>query len=400
MGKLTAVAIKTALAKPGVYSDGDGLSLRVDKRGGAYWQLRVQRDGKRQDIGLGSTKVVTLAQARQLADDKRRAVKVEGRDPVKEKKAEKARRAIETGNTFGAIADEYLEKRRREGLADVTLRKSQWLLDQVTSTLGDMPVADITPADILVPLRKLEKVGNLETARRCLQLVSRVLKYAVASARLDSNPARDLAGALTTPIAKHHAAITDPAELGRLLRDIDAYTGQPATVLALQLAPHLFQRPGEVRQMRWEALDLDKAIWRRDDTDMKKRRAHDVPLSPQVVAILRRAQTLTGNTGYVFPALGKKDTPLSENTINAALRRMSYPSDVMSSHGFRATASTLLNGTGKFRPEVIEFAQSRVMQGTAAIYNRQQYWTERVELAGWWSNYLDELKESAKAARG
>jgi integrase len=270
----------------------------------------------------------------------------------------------------------------------------------LTPTIGAIPVATIEPGDILAALRKLERKGNLESARRCLQFASQVLRYAVATARLSSDPSRDLKGALTAPRVKHHAAIVDPVKLGGLLRAIEGYDGDAITRLALQFAPHVFVRPGELRQARWEELDPDGAIWTIPAEKAKMRRPHAVPLSRQARAILDALRGITGGEegyrGYLFPSLRTRARPMSENTLNAALRRLGYSKDEMTAHGFRATASTLLNESGKWTPDAIERALAHGhSDAVRGAYARGQHWAERVAMAGWWSDYLDTLRKGA-----
>ena len=402
---LTDTAIRAFKPRSKAYkmADSKGLYLNISPSGGRHWKVKFRLPGGvEKKLSLGAYPDVSLADAREMRD-KARQLLARGGDPALQKQRDKARRALEADNTFGAIASEYIEKRKADGHKPYSLStatKAEWFLTLVKPALGHIPVVDIQPADILAPLRKLERRGNRETARRCLQFISRVLRYAVATARLASNPARDLQGALATPIVKHFAAITNPADLGGLLRSIDGYKGQPATIQALKLAPHVFQRPGEIRQMRWDELDLDAAVWTIPASRMKMRgdKDHVVPLSRQVVILLKEMSVLADNDeGYVFPSLRSKARPLSENTMNAAMRRMGYSGEEMTSHGFRSTASTLLHESGKWSSEAIERAlahkDGNVVRG---IYNRSPYWPERVAMAQWWSDYLDQLRQGGK----
>jgi integrase len=240
----------------------------------------------------------------------------------------------------------------------------------------------------------VEERGHLETARRLRSFASRVFRYAVATARASSDPAALLRGALVAPKVKHHAAILDEKGVGALLRAIEGFNGQPMTQLALRLAPHVFVRPGELRQAEWSEFDLEEAVWKISAAKMKMRQPHVVPLSRQAIEILRDAQALTGRHRYVFSSLYPGSRPMSENTINAALRRLGYGGDEMTAHGFRAMASTLLNESGKWNPDAIERALAH--QGTNAVrgaYHRGAHWAERVEMAQWWSDYLDTLSK-------
>jgi integrase len=205
-----------------------------------------------------------------------------------------------------------------------------------------------------------------------------------------------LRGALLAPVVKHHAAIIEPKEIGALLRAIDGYEGQISTIYALKLTPLIFQRPGEVRKARWQDIDLDNAVWSIPAEVMKKREPHHVPLSTQAVALLKEIQTLTGNGEFVFPSIRTRKRPISENTINGALRRLGYTGDEMTAHGFRTMASSLLNESGKWNPDAIERALSHAEKNQVRrAYNRTAYWDERVAMAQWWSDFLDTLKTGA-----
>jgi integrase len=223
-----------------------------------------------------------------------------------------------------------------------------------------------------------------------------VFRYAVATARLASDPTRDLRGALTAPTVTHYGAITEAKRVGELLRVIDGYDGQGLTKLALQLSPHVFVRPGELRHAEWGDIDLHGALWVIPAEKMKMRKAHHVPLSRQALAVLSEVRAVTGPSGYVFPSMRTRSRPMSENTINAALRRLGYASDEMTAHGFRAMASTLLNESGKWHPDAIERALAHGDKDKVrAAYHRGQHWKERVEMAHWWSDYLDQLRRGA-----
>lgn len=248
-------------------------------------------------------------------------------------------------------------------------------------------------------LRKLETRGNLEAARQIRAFASRTFRYGVATTRCKADPAALLVGALIAPKVKNHAAITDPREVGELLRAIDGYEGQPSTHYALRLAPHVFVRPGELRQAEWSEFDLESAVWTIPSSRTKMRKEHAVPLSRQVVTILREAKKISGAGTLVFPGL-RGNRPISNNTMNAALRRLGYSHDDMTAHGFRAMASTLLNQSGKWRPDVVERALAHGERDKIrAAYNRAQYWDERVEMAQWWSDYLDTLRVGAQVIR-
>jgi integrase len=230
-------------------------------------------------------------------------------------------------------------------------------------------------------------------SRQLCAFAGQVFRYAAATARAERDPAQLLLGALTSPTVKHFAAITDPVEFGALLRAIDDYQGDPSVIYALKLTPHVFQRPGEIRKMEWTEIDFEKVVWMMPAARMKMREPHTVPLSRQAVVILHEMRSLSGSGRYVFPSVRTKARPISDNTVNAALRRMGYSKEQMTAHGFRTSASSLLNESGKWNPDAIERALAHMVPGVIRrIYNQSAYWAERVEMAQWWSDYLDELK--------
>ncbi len=392
---LTDTAIRTAKAgeTDRKLADEKGLYLLVTTTGSKLWRLKYRVDGKEKKLALGAYPEVSLKDVR-TARDAARKVAQSGGDPALAKREGRIAKRIASANTFGAIAEEYIAKLEAEQKADVTIGKTRWLLSKLAPSLGTRPVAEITPHELLAVLRVSEKAGQRETARRLRSFASRVFRYAVATARASADPAQPLAGALVSPVAKHHAAITDAVAFGALLRSIEAYGGQPVTKLALRFSAHVFQRPGEIRQAEWSEIDFDSAVWTIPAARMKQRQPHRVPLSQQALGILREAQALSGDGRFVFPKLGSPLKPMCENAINGALRRMGYGADTMTAHGFRSTASSLLNESGKWNPDAIErsLAHADANQVRAA-YHRGVYWPERVEMAQWWSDRLDVLRE-------
>jgi integrase len=394
---LTDSALKAAKPKATQYKlyDEKGLLLIVRPTGGRLWRLKYRFNGKEQQLSLGTYPEVSLKHAREGRDAARRLL-AEGRDPGTEKKRAAAAAALSAANTFERVADEFIAKRKREGAADATIAKARWHLDRL-GKLHSRAIADIEAHELLSVLRQLESRGNLEAARQVRSFASRVFRYGVATARCRHDVAADLIGALVAPKAKHHAAIVDPAEVGALLRAIDGYTGQPSTYHALRLAPHVFVRPGELRQAAWSEFDLNAAVWTIPAARTKMRKEHAVPLSRQVVGILRETAKVSGAGSLVFPGLRTRSRPISENTLNAALRRLGYGHDEMTAHGFRAMASTLLNQCGQWRPEVVERALAHGQRDKIrAAYNRAEYWEERVKMAQWWSDHLDALRDGPK----
>lgn len=379
--------------KPIKLFDERGLFLLLQPSGGKLWRLKYRANGKEKKLSLGTYPDVSLKLARKRRDDAR-ALIADGIDPSQTKldQAEAAKEAA--ANTFGAVGGEYIDKIALEGRAAVTIKKTRWLFSLMQPALGARPVSEISPAELLAVLQKIEKKGHLETARRMRSLASRIFRYAVATSRGSADPSALLRGALAVPKVTHHSAIIDPKEVGGLLRAIDGYSGQPLTCIALKLTPHLFVRPGELRRAEWDEFDLDKAVWTIPAEKMKMRDPHVVPLSRQARKLLESAKAISGGQRYVFSSLYPGNRPMSENTINAALRRLGYTGAEMTAHGFRSTASTLLNESGKFNPDAIERALAhKDANATRAAYHRGRYWDERVEMAQWWSDRLDVLRD-------
>lgn len=392
---LTDTAIRNAKPKEKPYkvTDAQGLYLLVNPRGSKLWRVKYRMNGVERKLALGSYPEITLAEARAARDAARRQL-AHAVDPNVAKRQARIEASIRASNSFATVAEELIDKKTREGLAEPTLEKMRWFVKLLGPDFGKRPVTDITPQELLHELRKHERRGRLETASLLRSFASRVFRYAVATARAERDPAQLLIGALTTAKVKHFAAITDPNEFGALLRAIDDYQGDPSVMFALRLAPHVFQRPGELRQMEWAEIDFQKAVWTIPITKMKMRQPHSVPLSRQTLAILNEMRSLSGSGRYVFPSIRTRARPISDNTINAALRRMGYSKEQMTAHGFRTSASSLLNESGKWNPDAIERALAHMVAGSVRrIYNQSAYWGERVAMAQWWSDFLDELRK-------
>jgi integrase len=398
---LTDIAIRNAKAgaKPVKLTDGGGMFLLITPAGGKLWRLKYRVEGREKLLAIGAYPEIGLGEARRRREEARELIAL-GKDPSREKQRDKVRARIQAADTFGAICAEYCEKRRRDGQkgwAPATAVRSEYLLSLVCGSIGKLPIGEIEPADVLTAIRRIEGKGKLESARRSLQLAGAVFRYAVATARVTSDPTRDLRGALTAPTVTHYGAITDAKNVGQLLRAIDDYEGSGFTKLALQIAPHVFVRPGELRHAEWSEVDLDAALWIIPAGKMKMRKAHHVPLSRQAVELFREVRASSGPAGFVFPSVRGRARPMSENTINAGLRRLGYTSDEMTAHGFRAMASTLLNESGKWHPDAIERALAHGdTDKVRAAYHRGAHWNERVQMAQWWSDYLDLLRNGAE----
>lgn len=389
--KLKAVKIDAAKPrqKPYKLKDEKGLYLLVTPSGSRLWRFRYRHAGRESMLGLGAYPEVSLKAAREKCEAMRKHVAAK-EDPAAIRRAEKAARA----DTFKAVAEEWLGKCNFE---PATREKADWMFRElIFPYLGSTPVRQLTAPTILEVLRKLEARGRHETAHRTKQRISQVIRYAIATGRAESDPTRDLRGALTGIEVKSRAAITEPARVGELLRAIDGYQGDPATCAALKLAPLVFVRPGELRGAEWREFDLDAGEWRIPGNRMKLGEAHIVPLSTQAVAILRALRPLTGNGKLLFPSLRSRDRSISENTVNAALRRMGFAQDEMTAHGFRAMASTLLNEQG-FAPDMIELQLAHQGRNKVrAAYNRAQRLGERRKMMQAWADSLDALKAGGK----
>ena len=340
---LTDVEIRSAKAvdKPLKLFDGGGLYLLVNPNGSRWWRFKYRFEGKERGLSLGVYPDVTLKRARAGRDEARRLL-VEGIDPSASRQADKLARAV----TFQAVADEWLEQQAKK-VAPITLSKARWMVTEfMVPHIGSRPIHKITSADVLTALRQIEARGKHETAHRTKQCVGQIFRYAVATSRAERDVTADLRGPLAAVPTKNHAAVTNADDIGALLRAIDGYCGQPATHAALKLAPLVFVRPGELRQAEWCEINFEAAEWRIPARKMKMREVHIVPLSTQALQLLRDLRPLTGSGHYVFPSIRSNRRPMSENTINGALRRLGYSNDEMTGHGFRAMASTCLNEQG------------------------------------------------------
>jgi integrase len=380
--------------KPYKLTDGNGLHLLVNPNGSKLWRFRYRFAGKQLMLSLGPFPEVSLATARQKRDEARRLL-TEGTNPSQQRRHDRIKAQTAARNTFGAIAGELISKLQDEGKAPATIDKQKWFLEDLASDLASRPIAEITAAEILVVLRKVERQGHKETARRLRGAIGRVYRYAIATLRAENDPTYALRGALTSPIVTNRAAITDEAKLGHLLKKIDAYDGRwPTLKTALKFLVLTMARPCEVRFLRKSEVNFIKHTWTVPAERMKMRRPHEVPLSNQALVLLQ--SVWEDADGLIFPSLHCKTRPLSENAFNSALRRMGFEKHEVTSHGFRASASTILNEHG-FNPDVIEAALAH--QDKNAIrraYNRTTYWSERVQMMQRWADMLDEFKKSAQ----
>jgi len=396
---LTDVQIKKAAKGEKIVklSDGGGLQLWIMPTGSKLWHLAYRNSqGKQKKLAFGAYPTVTLTDARKKRDAAK-ALLASGIDPSQQRKLDKITKALTDAATFDAVAEEYLAKKTREGMAESTLKRLRSQLRYVSTAFGNRPLAEITTPEVLAPLKKIDARGTHETATRTKELCGAVFRYGMATGRRKDDPTQALHGALTSHKVKHRAAIIDPIVFGGLLRAVEDFDGQPTTKAALKLLALAFTRPGELRNAEWNEFDFEKAVWSIPAGRMKMRREHQVPLSRQALEILKALQAITGDGKLLFPGNRSYLQPISENTLNAALRRMGYTKEQMTAHGFRGSASTLLNESGKFSPDAIERALAH--QDNDEIrraYNRGAYWKERVEMAQWWADYIDTLRAGGK----
>lgn len=376
------------------FSDGGGLHLLVTVNGSKLWRLAYRFGGKQKTLALGAYPHVSLAEARSKRDGAK-GLLAAGADPSQHAKEEKARTRAAGENTFGAVADEFLKKVTREGRAEITIAKKRWLLDTVRADMGKRPIAEITAAEILTVLRKVEAKGHFETARRMRETVSQVFRYAIATARAESDPTFGLRGALTSPTVTHRPAVTDRKAFGGLLRAVWSYGGNHKTRAALQLMAILYPRPGELRNAEWAEFDLDKATWTIPAARTKMRREHKKPLPRQAIEILTGLRDMSEKGGLVFASPSSPQRPISENTLNGALRRMGFAKGEATAHGFRASASTLLNESHVWAPDAIEAELGHAVAGAVRrAYNRAAHWDERIRMAAWWADEVDTIRTS------
>jgi integrase len=386
-------------AKPDVraikLSDAGGLHLLVQPHGSKLWRMAYRFVGKQRTLAIGIYPTVGLQEARDQRDAAKRLL-AKGIDPSAQRRLD--RQSTARGDTFKTVAQEVLEKLVKEGRSPRTLDKLRWLLDFAYPSIGERRVTEITAPELLSVLRKVEVRGRYETARRLRSTCGMVFRYAIATGRAERDPSADLRGALTAPRVNHRSAIVDPTAIGALLRAIEGFDGQPTTNAALRLAPLVFVRPGELRHAEWAEVDLVAAEWRITAAKMKMRRPHRVPLSRQALAIIRELQTISGGGRWLFPSVRSVARPISENTLNAALRRLGYGPEQMTTHGFRAMASTRLNEIGRWNPDAIErqLAHQEPDDVRRAYIHAAEYWPERVKMMQAWADYLDGLREGSK----
>ena len=390
---LSDTAIKNAKPTPGKpfkMPDEKGMYLLVHPNGSKYFRLDYRFEGKRKTLALGVYPDTTLKQSRERLYTAKQQI-ADGIDPSENKKAIKASKAELAANSFEVIALEWMAKKTQ----DKSPRPKR-LLNYVMPWIGRKPITDILPRDILACLRRVEDRGTIETAHRTLQITGQVFRYAVATSRAERDITQDLKGALPPAKSEHFAAITEPKQAAELLRAIDGYSGSFTALCALKLAPLVFVRPGELRAAEWQHFDLEAKEWRYFVS--KTAVQHIVPLSTQAIAILKELHPLTGHVRYLFPSerTPRGDRCMSENTLNGALKRLGYGKDVMTAHGFRAMARTILDEVLGFRVDFIEHQLAHAVRDpNGRAYNRTAHLKERHKMMQQWADYLDGLKAGA-----
>lgn len=387
--------------KPHRLYDERGLYLEVSPKGGKWWRLKYRFVGKEKLLSMGTYPDTSLKAARERRDEAR-ALLAAGVDPSAARQAQKGGRAGADANSFEVVAREWHQVVHSAKVSPGHAQRTFTRLEQdVFPWIGAQAIAAVTPLQLLQTVRRVEGRGAIETAHRALQACGQVFRYGIATGRCERDPSADLRDALTPVQTRHHAAITDPKRVGALLRAIDDYKGQPATRAALQLAPLVFQRPGELRKAEWQEFDLDTGAWTIASERMKcpqqgkiSGAPHIVPLSRQAVAILRDLHPLTEHSRYVFPSLRTRERPMSDAAVLAALRRMGFPKDEMTGHGFRAMARTMLAERLNVDEPIIEAQLAHAVRDSLGrAYNRTEFLEQRRQMMQTWADYLDQLRD-------
>lgn len=376
------------------YTDGGGMYLLINASG-KYWRMDYRFAEKRKTLALGVYPAVSLAKARQRREKAREQL-ADGIDPNLARREEKLTMADAAAHSFELVARDWLSKTATERASTTQRKITSWLEKDVIPFIGRMPISKIGPRDVLNALRKMEARGALDSVHRVKQVTGQVFRYAISIGAAERDVTQDLRGSLARAVPRNFAAITEPKPLGELLRSIYDYNGHPNTIAALKLTPLVFVRPGELRTMEWREIDLEAALWRIPGSKMKMRTEHIVPLSTQALALLRGMQPATGHGTYVFPSLRTGERPMSENTINAALRAMGYPKETHSAHGFRATARTIMDEVLGERVDLIEHQLAHAVKDVnGRAYNRTTHLPDRRKMMQRWADYLDTIRTGA-----
>lgn len=392
--KLTDTYLRTLKANGKVqkYSDGGGLYLHVSPTGGKLWRMGYRFEGKQKTLSFGKYPAVSLKDARNRRDEAKDLLAA-GIDPGARKKAVKAAIKAETMNSFEVVAREWFERYKDSWVDHHGKKILARLENDIFPLIGGKAIGAVTAPELLEALRRIEARGAVETAHRALQNCGQIFRYAIATGRAERDTAADLRGALSPVKSTNFASITEPKDIGALLREIDAYPGNMIVRAALRMAPYVFVRPGELRRAEWAEFSLESAEWRIPAARMKMRETHIVPLARQMLTILEDLHRFTGHGRYLFPSMRANSAPISDVTLLAALRRMGYDKDVMTVHGFRSMASTLLNEQGYNRDWIERQLAHGERNTVRASYNYAQYLPERRRMMQEWADYLDGLRE-------
>ena len=394
---LTSTAIRAS--KPNEKTqrlfDGRGLYLEISPKGGRWWRFKYYFEGRERRCSLGVYPDVSLQQARERREEARKMV-ADGIDPIQHRKAQKAAKQDRLAHSFEVIAREWLDKYSPTWSPEHSKRNYQNMEKDIFPWVGSVPISNLTPGKLLEALQRTEKRGALETAHRLLSNCTRVFRYAIATGRAKDNPCDQLKGALPPVKGGHFAAVTEPKKVAEILKAIDCYEGTLTVRCALQLAPLVFVRPGELRRAEWKDIDFDSEEWRY--LVIKTQTPHIVPLSRQAIQILHEVRPLTGEGRYVFPSARTNLRPMSDNALLAAMRRMGIAKDEMSTHGFRAMARTILDEVLGVRPDYIEHQLAHAVRDpNGRAYNRTAHLEERRKMMQKWADYLDKLKRMQNA---
>lgn len=398
MPLLTDTRLRALKPKPRVYRVADmaGLCIEVRPTGVRCWRYRYRFAGKANMLSLGEYPAMSLQEARRERD-RQQTLLAAGQDPSAARQTDRLRAALASADSFEAVAREWMSQRGE--WTEATHERATWILETYAfPRIGRRPVNSLTALDVLALVRRPEAQGKHDTAARLKQRIGQVMRYAVGTGRADRDPTADLRGVLKTVKVRHHAGLTDRAAVGALMRAIGDYRGHGPTVLALKLTPLVFLRPGELRQARWIEIDLEAAEWRIPGERMKMKTPHIVPLSRQAIEILRELRELTMRSphDFLFPSIRTKRRPMSNNTINAALRKLGYTNDLHTAHGFRTTASTLLNETGWNRDWIERQLAHSERDGVRAAYNYAEWLPERRRMMQAWADLLESLRDGGK----
>ncbi len=392
---LTDIIVRTAKPKDKPYklTDGDGMYLLVTATG-KYWRFDYRFLTKRKTLAIGVYPTISLADARERRSEARKSL-ANNIDPSESKITARKEAIRNSSITFELVAREWHQKNTVKWSAKNTVRTLSLFERAIFPHIGKLPIADIKPSDLLQTIKLIEQRGNIQTAHRAMMNCGQVFRYAMATDRASTDISFVLRGSLTPIVEKHHASIQDPKKIGFLLRDIDNYDGLFVTKCALKLAPLFFVRPGELRQAEWSEFNLEDAEWRIPANKMKMKALHIVPLASQALEILKQLKNHTGHVKYLFPGLRVSDRPMSDNTVNAALRRLGYDKNEMSGHGFRSMASTILHEQGWPHDAIERQLAHADRNKISAAYNYADYLPKRKEMMQKWADYLDGLKKES-----